>query len=488
MKEKLKELTKDTAVYGISNIVGRFFNFLLVPFYTNVFTKAEYGIAFYIYSFVAFLNIVYIYGMDAAFMKYTSLAENSEEKKDTFSTPFLFVFFSSSIATILFLIFKPQIADLINITSEYSFLIYYVTFILLLDTLALIPFADLRMQRKARKFALIKIINIFINLTLNIVLIKFYNYGIEGMFLSNLIASAFSLTALLPEIFNKLKIRISKETLKKMINFGIPYLPASIAAMMVQMIDVPILRELTDDATVGVYRANYKLGIFMMLFVSMFQYAWQPFFLTNAKEKNAKEMFSKVFTLTTIVMAVVWLLISLFISDLAKIEILPGKFIIGKDFWGGLIIVPIVLLGYLFYGMYINFTAGIYIEEKTKYFPYVTGAGAAANIIVNLFLIPVYGIMGAAVATLISYLVMAAGLFLVSQKFYKINYEYGKIFSILFLIILVGVIYYYLQFENQMIFFYKILLLTGFIVLLFVFRVIKKSEVESTIKLFLKKN
>ncbi len=488
MKEKLKELTKDTAIYGISNIVGRFLNFLLVPFYTNVFTKTEYGIAFYVYSFLAFLNIVYICGMDAAFMKYSSLAQNSEDKEDAFSTPFIFVFSTSTIATILFLIFKPQIVSAINITSDYSYLIYYLTFILFFDTLALIPFADLRLRRRAVKFAVIKMINIFINLSLNIILIKYYDYGIEGIFLSNLVASAFSIIALSPEIFAKLKIRISKETLKKMVKFGIPYLPASIAAMMVQMIDVPILRELTDDATVGVYRANYKLGIFMMLFVSMFQYAWQPFFLTNAKEKNSKEMFAKVLTFTTIIMAVIWLTLTLFISDLAKIEILPGKFIIGKDFWDGLVIVPVVLLGYLFYGMYINFTAGLYIEEKTKYFPYVTGAGAAANIIVNLLLIPVYGLIGAAIATLVSYLVMAAGLFLVSQKFYKINYEYGKVFTILLLIFFVGVIYYHLQFENLLNIPYKILLLFGFIFSLFLFRVIKFSEVASTVKLFLKKS
>ncbi len=269
-----------------------------------------------------------------------------------------------------------------------------------------------------------------------------------------------------------------------MLKFGIPYLAAAFTSMMVQVIDVPIVEKLTDTATLGLYRANYKLGIFMMLFVQMFNFAWQPFFLENAKEKNAKELFAKVFTLFLLFSAVSWAFLSLFVEDIVQIEI-AGRTLLGREFLEGLSIVPIILLAYLFNGLYMNFTAGIYIEEKTKYFPLVTITGAAVNIAVNYTLIPILGIMGAAWATLASYVTMAIGLFIVSQKFYKIDYEYAKIVKIFFIMGLTATIYY--VYKNVMNVEIKILLFMMFILQLFALRVIKKDELVRTFKSFRKK-
>jgi len=487
MLDKIKELTKDTAIYGISTMLGRFLGFLLVPFYTNVFTTAEYGLFTYIYTILAFLNIVYIYGMDASFLKYSSLAAE-EEKKDVFSTPFLFVSITSVSLSFLFFVFKTEAVSLLDIPFKFGGLMNYVILIILLDSLALIPFANLRLQRKAGKFAVIKTANIVINLSLNLFLILYLKMGIEAVFISNLAASAFSFFALTPEIAKLLNIRIDKSTLKTMLKFGLPYLPANVASVMVQMIDVPILREITNDSTVGIYRANYKLGIFMMLFVSMFQYAWQPFFLNHAKDKDAKRMFSKVLTLFVVAGSLIWLFVSLFIENFASIELLNGKTIIGKDFLDGIIIVPVVLFAYLFYGMFVNFTAGIYIEEKTKYFPYVTIAGAAVNIAANLMLIPLYGYMGAAFATLASYFVMAVYLFYFSQRFYKIDYEYGKIFSLIGMIVAAGGIYYYLLWLGPVSIILKILISAVFILLIFLLKIVKISEVRMLLNNILGKN
>jgi O-antigen/teichoic acid export membrane protein len=483
MLEKLKELSKDTAVYGISTMLGRFLGFLLFPIYTNVFNPTEYGYFTLVYAYLGFLNVVYIYGMDAAFMKYTSLAKG-EAKKDTFSTPYIFVVGSTLIFSILFYTLLSPISKGINLPIEYSNLLIYVIFILLFDTLALIPFNSLRLERKTQKFAVIKITNIVINLSLNIILILVFDYGIEAIFISNLVASVFSFVALLPEISKKLKLQIDLIVLKKMLWFGVPYLAAAFSSMFVQVIDVPIVEYLTDTATLGIYRANYKLGIFMMLFVQMFNFAWQPFFLENAKEKNAKELFSKVFTLFLICSALIWAFLSLFVEDLVQIEI-AGRTLLGAKYMDGLSIIPVILLAYLFNGLYMNFTAGIYIEEKTKYFPLVTISGALVNIIVNFTLIPTMGIMGAAWATLASYMVMAGGLFIVSQKFYKIDYEYAKILKIFIIIGITAAIYYFLN--DIMNFGIKLIVIAGFILSLFSLRVIKIDEFMRTIKSFRKK-
>jgi O-antigen/teichoic acid export membrane protein len=263
---------------------------------------------------------------------------------------------------------------------------------------------------------------------------------------------------------------------KRLVRFGLPYLPAGLGMMLVQVIDVPILEKLTDIKTVGIYKANYKLGIFMMLFVNMFQYAWQPFFLTNAKEENAKEIFSKVLTYFTIVGSLMLVLLSLFISDIVQINIF-GFSIIGAKYWAGLYIVPVILLAYLFNGLYVVFSAGIYIEEKSIYAPIVAGAGAITNVIANYLLIPYLDIMGAALATLLSYFVMAAGYYIVTQKYYKINYDYYKLFKIALAILFVGTVYYLLMYGGFLNIYYKIILALIFILFIWL-QVFEKNEMN----------
>ncbi|WKZ70517.1 MAG: oligosaccharide flippase family protein [Melioribacteraceae bacterium] len=483
MIEKIKELTKDTAIYGISTIVGRFFGFLLVPFYTNIFSTYEFGVFSNVYAYIAFFNIVYIYGMDAAFLKYSSVAE-SNEKKNVFSTPYIFVTGTTILFSLIILLSKSGLSSAIKIPSDYSYLLNYVILILLFDTLALVPFANLRLQRKAKKFAIIKTLNILINLGLNIYLILFLDFDIEAIFISNAAASLFSFLALLPEIFKYFIPKIDKELLKKMLKFGIPYLPASVAATIVQVIDRPIIVMIVGESALGIYQANYKLGIFMMLFVSMFQYAWQPFFLNNAKDANAKALFSKILTIYLFASSLILVILSLFVSDIAKFEVLPGRSIIGQEYLSGLYIVPVILLAYVFHGLYVNFQAGIYIEEKTKYFPLVTGIGAGINILANILLIPIIGIMGAAFATLASYFIMAVGLFITAQKFYRIKYEYLKIATIFVLLIASGFVYYFIIGFEDVTFINKLFILLGFTAGLFIFRVISKEEISALKKLF----
>lgn len=479
MFEKIKELTKDTIIYGISTIIGRFLNFLLVPFYTNVFSPAEVGVYSNIYAYIAFLNIVFIYGMDAAFMKYNSAAP-LDKKRTTYSTAYIFLFCTSIFLSLILLLVRNPMLSLMEVRQNYSHLYYYMIAIIFLDTLAIIPFANLRLIRKSIKFTLIKLGNIIINITLNFVLVLKFRMDIEAIFIANLIASLFSFLILLPDVIKYLRIEVDSYYLRLILKFAIPYLPASLAATIVQVIDRPIVLALTDEETLGIYQANYKLGIFMMLIVQMFQFAWQPFLLTTAKEKNAKEIFSKVLTLFLLTTSVLWVILSLFIDDIAKIKFFGSVSLIGYKFWGGLSIVPIILLAYLFNGLYVNFQAGLYIEEKTKYFPIVTGAGAVVNVIVNILLIPIFGIMGAAIATLASYMVMAITLFLFSRKIYEIKYEYEKILKILLLVFVTCIAYYFIYSEGCLNIPVKFFMMIFFFVMLILLKVINK---ESIVKL-----
>jgi len=475
MLNKLKELTKDTAIYGISTMVGRFLNFLLVPFFTNIFDPDQYGYVMILYSYIALFNIVYVYGLDSAYLKYAAFKEIGDEK-DNFSTPYLSILFTSIIFSLLIILFREPVAYAISLPAEFSYLIIYSTLIIFFDSNASIPFLKLRLERKAKYFSFLKVLNIIFNLAANFILILKFKMGIEAIFISNLIASALTLVLLLPTIAKSFRPKFHSVLYKRLLKFGLPYLPAGLAVMLVQVIDVPILGYLTDVDTVGIYKANYKLGIFMMLFVSMFQYAWQPFFLNNAKEENAKEIFSKVLTYFTVVGSLLVIFLSLFISDLIKINF-GGFYLLGQKYWSGVPIVPIILLGYFFNGLYVVFSAGIYIEEKSIFAPIVTGVGALVNIVVNFALIPSMNIIGAAIATLASYLVMAAGYYIVTQKYYYIHYEYSKIIKMFLAMIVIGFILYssLLTSGNSLII--KFLLLTGYLLFIFI-SVFDKREIQ----------
>lgn len=213
----------------------------------------------------------------------------------------------------------------------------------------------------------------------------------------------------------------------------------------------------------------------MMLVVNMFQYAWQPFFLQQSEEKDAKRVFSKVLTYFTFAASIILVFVSLFIDDIAKLKF-GGMSLIGPAYWSGLVIVPIVLLGYLFNGLYVVFTAGIYIKEKSIYVPLVTGLGAIVNIAVNLLLIPLFGIVGAALAALASYVVMALGLYMITQKFYKIEYELTKLFSVFGIILITAIVFYWLQSIDAINLFFKSLILI-FFVLVTSMVVFRKNEI-----------
>ncbi len=428
MLDKIKSLGADTAIYGLSTIIGRFLNFLLVPFYTNVLSTSDYGVVATIYSYIAFMNIIYMYGMESAFFKYASTKEIGDDK-EIFSTPFMSVLITSLIFSGLIFFNSVRLAPIIEVPVKFAAALKYSSLMLMLDSLAVIPFASLRLQRKVKTFAAIKVTNIVVNVVANVVLLLKFHTGVLGIFMSGVIASSVTLLLLLPTILERLNLHFHRDLYKALLKFGLPYIPAGLGAMMVQVIDRPILLALTNESTVGIYQANYRLGIFMMLIVSMYDYAWRPFFLTHATEPNAKQMYSRILTYFTLFSAIVILLVSLYIDDLVKLRVFH-RFIINPAYWSGLGIVPIILIAYLFNGLYVNFMAGIYIEKKTSHLPYITGIGAAINVAANFLLIPKYGMFGAAWATFFAYAAMAIAIYLVSHRYYPVKYELGRLSKI----------------------------------------------------------
>jgi O-antigen/teichoic acid export membrane protein len=481
MFQQIKRLGTETAIYGISTIIGRFFNFLLVPFYTNVLAPGDYGIVAYVYSLIAFINVIYSYGMESSYFKYSSTLEIGTAKQN-FSTPFISLFGTSVIFSIVLAFLASPIARMINVPIDYESILLYTVGILAFDAIAIIPFAALRMEHKAKLFATIKFLNIVVNVGMNLILLLVFRMGVIGVFISGLAASVLTVVMLLPTIFRYLTKEFNLPLWKALMKFGLPYIPSGIAAMAIQVIDRPILRALTDDATVGIYQANYRLGIFMMLIVSMYDYAWRPFYFSTAKEANAKEIFARVLTYLVLFMSAIFLVLTFFIGDIAKISIF-GRHIIGQSYWGGLNIVPVVLLGYLFLGISTNLSAGIFIEKKTKYSPLVTGVGAVVNVAANFLLIPPFGMLGAAWATFIAYFAMALTMYFVVQRIYLVSYEFSRLFKVAGSLAVVIALYNFIPIEKlsdsiTIVFLWKIFLIVLFLLLMYVMKFFKQGEIS----------
>ncbi|MFH1619752.1 MAG: oligosaccharide flippase family protein [bacterium] len=446
MLKDLKILGRESVIYGLSTAAARFLNFLLLPFYTHYLTTSEYGIVGAVFAYIAFLNIVYQYGMDQAYMRYFSPEGSRTEVPDCvdsvrpkptefgclgrpderFSTPFWALAATSALFSLGLALGAPFMASAAGVGEGSSQAVRWAAAVLALDALVLLPFAHLRMQHRPWFFASVRIASITVNVAANIVFVGLAGMGINGVFLAAVCASAASLLFLIPVFRENLRPFFSKSMFSAMLRFGLPLVPAGLGAMAVQVIDRPILLRMTDSATVGIYQANYRLGIIMMLAVGMFDQAWRPFFLERAGRPDAGRLFGRVLTYFTLGGTWLVMALSFFMPEFVSIKI-GGTHLIHQSYWPGLKVVPVVLAAYLFYGLYINFMVSIVISKRTDILAWTTFLGAGVNIACNLLMIPRWGMMGAAWATFLAYLAMACALYLSGRKIYPVPYEYGRL-------------------------------------------------------------
>jgi len=432
---KIKQLAGQTAVYGLSSIIGRLLNYLLVPLYTNIFSTGEYGVVTELYAYLSFLIIVLTYGMETGFFRFW---ESEKGNLKVYSTSLISLFVSSFVFIVLVIVFSKPIASVLEYNNHSEYVIW-LGIIIGFDALTAIPFAYLRQQNKALKFALIKLINIIIFIGLNLFFlllcpllikngIKIPNWiyssevGVGYIFISNMFASVITLILLIPTM--KIKFSFDAVIWKKMLLYSLPLLIAGLAGMVNETFDRAMLKRLlTDTSTameqLGIYGANYKVSILMTLFIQTFRYAAEPFFFSQAKEKNAKELYAQVMKYFIIFGLIIFLGVLLYLDII--------KYFIGENFRSGLKVVPILLLANLFLGIFFNLSIWYKLTNKTSWGALLAIFGAVITISFNLWLIPIMGYMGAAWATLICYFAMMVASFLLGNMFYKVKYPLLRI-------------------------------------------------------------
>ena len=448
----LKKLAGQTAVYGLSSVLGRVLGYLLVPLYTRVFLPGEYGTVTVFYAYASFLKVILTYGMETAFFRFN---ENEKNKSRVFSTAMISLVSTSLIFLILTSVFSARIAELIHYAAHPEYVVWFV-WILALDALAAIPFAKLRALKKAAVFAVFNLINILVNFGLNIFFLLLgpfvlrhpvlhwfepfirlvYNpaWGIEYIFISNLVSSSVTLLLFLPAIL-KMKWKFDPLLFRAMFVYAFPLLFAGMAGIINETFDRLLLRYLLPanvaSHDVGIYSACYKISILMTIFIQAYRYAAEPFFFAQAKEKDAKVVYARIMDYFIITVSLIFLVTMVCLDD----PIMP--WLIGKKYWEGKGVIPILMLANLFLGVYYNLSIWYKLTGKTIWGAWLSIFGAVITLALNFWWIPlgpdhlIFGYLGSAWATFICYFAMMVAGYLLGQKFFPVNYNLKKFFGYL---------------------------------------------------------
>ncbi|OFY62854.1 MAG: hypothetical protein A2V64_09110 [Bacteroidetes bacterium RBG_13_43_22] len=430
--DEIRTLAKQTAIYGFGTIVPRFLNYgIMTFFYTRYFEKAEYGVVTELYAWMMLLLIILTYGMETGFFRFAQKKEDSER---VYSTALLSLLITSSVFLIIVNIFINPFSALLNYSGNHDYIKLFAG-IVAIDAFTAIPFAWLRKENKPVVFSIIKITNVIITiLTVLFLLIvapgiyeknngwfrSVYNpeYRVGYVFVANLVGSIATLIMLLPYII-RIKPVLDKAIWQRMLNYSFPLLIAGLSGSLNDALDKVIIRRMIGEEkgleTVGEYGAGYKIAVLMALFIQMFRFAAEPFFFERAKYNNAKQTYAYVMKYFIIIMLIIYLGINLYISGF--------QFIIGADFRKAIVVVPIISMGYLLYGVYINHSIWYKLNDLTRFGIYITLIGTLITVIINVLLIPVYGYMASAWAHVASYGAMIIMSFIFAEKHYKIVYN-----------------------------------------------------------------
>lgn len=478
---EMKNLAKQTAIYGISSILGKFLNWCLVPLYTYTLTNsAEYGVVTNLYAWTALLLVILTYGMETGFFRFVNKEENSNL---VYSSVLCCIGFTSILFAVFCCLFSPYVANTLGYEKHPEY-IAILGIIVAMDAFGSIPFAYLRYKNKAIKFASLKVSMILVNIFCNIFFLVlcpkiqeshpdwinwFYNsnYGVGYIFISNLISTLFVTLLLLPQIFC-VPLKLDKGLLKQILAYSLPLLILGIAGIMNQTIDkiiFPFLIEnrIEAETQLGIYGACFKIAMIMMVFTQAFRYAYEPFVFAQNKNEDKKKQYADAMKFF-IIFSLLICLGMIFFIDLFK----P---LIRSDYWEGLKVVPIILVSYLFQGIFFNLSIWYKLTDKTWYGAVFSLIGLLITILINVLFVPIYGYMASAFASLCCYFCVMVLSYFIGQKHFPIAYDFKSIFLYGLLTIILFSIYHFSPIQNG----WSYYLQNSLFILLFVGLIIKRD-------------
>lgn len=435
----LKSLAKDTVIYGLSSIVGRFLNYLLVPIYTAVIPSSTggYGVVSNVYAYTALILVFLTFGMETGFFRFANKEE--ENPREVYENVLMFVGGLSLAFLLLCFLFIHPISSFIGYPDHPDYIVM-MALVVALDSFQCIPFAYLRYKKRPVKFAAIKILNIVGTIFLNIFFLLicpriyaydpsliswFYDpsYCIGYIFVSNLMMTALQMFFFIPE-FRGLHFKFNKELQKRMIRYSFPILIFGLVGILNQTVDKIIYPFLFADrhegfVQLGIYSAACKIAMIMAMFTQAFRYAYEPFVFGKQKDKDSHEMYANAMKYFLIFSFVAFLAVMFYLDIL--------KYMIARDYWEGLSVVAIVMGAEIFKGIYFNLSFWYKLTDQTRWGAYFSIIGCVVIMAMNIILVPLYGYVASAWATVAGYGLITLLSYIIGQKVYPISYHLSDI-------------------------------------------------------------
>jgi O-antigen/teichoic acid export membrane protein len=430
-----RKLLSQTAIYGLSSVVGRMINWGLTPLYVNRFTLEEYGIFSDLYALTFFPLIILTFGMETAFFRYAAPSHKTESTvKVIYANAFYAVLGLAFTFLSLGLFLQTPLQNLLGYAHAPHYIVLMLC-IIFLDVAAALPLAKLRYDNRAIRFATIALLNIFLTLSLNLIFILVFNLGITSVFIANIVASGIRLLMSLWQNLPALA-ELSKQKIKQLMGYGFFIMLAGLAGAVNETLDRTLIPRLWVEGFYkgtrlnglemnGIYGAIYKLGMFITLVTQAFRYAVEPFFFKKAADANAPIIFAKIFHYYAIAALIMVLGVSLFAYEIVAFNawgLLPFT-LVPRNYWQGLEAVPFILCANLFLGLYLNLSIWFKLTKKVYFGVILAGLGALITITLNLLTIPKLGYMGSAYATSACYIFMAAACYFFGKRYYPIPYR-----------------------------------------------------------------
>ncbi|MBM3162038.1 MAG: polysaccharide biosynthesis protein [Chlorobi bacterium] len=478
MLAKLKLLAKDTVIYGSSTIIARSLNYLLVPLYANRLSTFDNGIQTLVYANIALANVLFSYGLETSYLKSASdTLHRSGDAGTYFSTAFFSLLVTSTFFAALMVLFSGDIAALIGLSPKEGEFINYAAVILWVDTLLVIPFAELRLKRQALRFAAARILGVAAVVASAVIFLIPFNAGLPGAFLANIVGSLVSLAAVLL-LFRDLKLFFSFSALREMLRIGLPYVPTGIAGLLIHLIDRNLLIRISPSDIeriygqgyaasdiVGIYGRVAAFGIILQLVIQVFRFAWQPFFLQHSNDPDAGRLFRYVLSISTFITMFAALAATFFVPDLVMHHYGGRFYLLPPKYWIGLSVLPWIFLSYVFDMVSTNLSSGMLVSGNTRYLPIVTFSGAAVTALGCWFLIPQSGMDGAAYAIVAGTVAMCLVMAYYSLKVFPNRYDWAK----LFILLVAGILSVFMQEQLALLFESRITSLFSRLVLLLLY-------------------
>lgn len=430
-KSHVSELFRQTVIYGLGIMLNKSVGFILIPLYTKFFPPEQIGLFTLVQSLSLFLGVVYMFGMETSFMKFYIDVEDENKKAEVYSSTLIFLLTASVVLSSLVYINSGSITDLFRFTQEDEsiYLVKILSLMMLIDTLYRFPLLLFRAKLESKTYALVNLFTFLINIISNFIFIVILKYGVESIFYSYILSSG--LTLLLGLVLTKkyLTINISLSRIREMLGFGSKFIFIGFFVLFIDVSDRFFLKYYYDEYTVGVYSANYRLASVMSFLIASFKFSWTPYFLNLKTNPENKKIISSIFTNFILAGLILFLIFSLFTELLVKIPFFGIEFL-NFNYWDGLKIIPVILLSYFFSGAYSTLNAAPFFTDNTGAIFYITLSGVIVNVLFNFLLIPLLNITGAALSTLITYLIMFVIVYYYSQKIYRVKHDIPRILKI----------------------------------------------------------